>query len=40
MDKEKWTNPEVDDLGDARDLIQNVSVSGSGDSQVSILDGS
>ncbi len=33
-----WEKPEVKDLGKAKDIIQDVSVSGSGDSQFSILD--
>ena len=35
-----WIAPEIEDLGHAKDLIKNVSVFGSGDSQFSILDGS
>lgn len=32
-----WEKPEIEDLGKAEDLIQHVSVSGSGDTQFSIL---
>ena len=39
-EKLDWAAPEIQDLGDAKDLIKNVSVFGSGDSQFSILDGS
>ena len=39
-EKRIWVAPEIEDLGDARELIQNVNVSGVGDSQFSILDGS
>ena len=37
-DKELWEVPVLEDLGDAKDKIQDVSIAGSGDSQFSILD--
>lgn len=37
-EKEVWESPVLEDLGDAKDLIQHVSIMGSGDSQFSILD--
>ena len=37
-EKEEWEAPVLEDLGDAKDLIQDVSVVGSGDSQFSVLD--
>lgn len=37
-DKEAWEAPVVEDLGDAKEKIQDVSIAGSGDSQFSILD--
>lgn len=39
-EKEVWQSPVLEELGDAKGLIQNVSLVGSGDSQFSILDGS
>ena len=39
-EKEVWECPVLEDLGDAKDVIQNVSLLGTGDSQFSILDGS
>mgnify|MGYP001182980383 CR=1 FL=1 len=37
-EKQVWEGPVLEDLGDAKDIIQDVSVVGSGDSQFSILD--
>ena len=37
-EKEAWEAPVLEDLGDAKDLIQDVSIIGSGDSQFSVLD--
>lgn len=37
-DKKDWESPILEDLGDAKDKIEGVSVAGSGDSQFSILD--
>ncbi len=36
-EKEVWEAPVIEDLGDAKDLIQDVSVVGTGDSQFSVL---
>ena len=35
--KEIWESPILEDLGDAKDIIQHVSIVGSGDSQFSVL---
>ncbi len=37
-EKEVWEAPVLEDLGDAKDLIQNISIGGSGDTLFSILD--
>ena len=37
-EKELWEAPVLEDLGDAKEKIQDVSVSGTGDTQFSILD--
>jgi len=34
---EEWTSPEINDLGKAKDLVQNINFSGGGDTQFSIL---
>ena len=36
-EKQVWEAPVLEDLGDAKDIIQDVSVVGSGDSQFSVL---
>ena len=36
--KELWETPVLEDLGDAKEKIQDVSVAGTGDTQFSILD--
>lgn len=36
--KEMWEEPRIEDLGDAKEKIQDQSVVGSGDSQFSVLD--
>ena len=36
-EKEVWEPPVLEDLGDAKDIIQDVSVVGTGDSQFSVL---
>lgn len=36
-EKEIWESPELEDLGDAKDIIQDISVVGSGDTQFSVL---
>ena len=36
-EKEVWEEPVLEDLGDAKDIIQDISVVGSGDSQFSVL---
>ncbi len=33
----EWQKPEVTDLGSAKDIIQNVNVTGGGDTQFSVL---
>ena len=38
IEKELWEAPVLEDLGDAKEKIQDVSVAGSGDTQFSILD--
>ena len=37
-EREEWELPELEELGDAKDIIQDVSVNGTGDSRFSILD--
>lgn len=37
-EKEVWESPVLEDLGDAKDMIEGINVAGSGDSQFSILD--
>ena len=37
-EKELWEVPVLEDLGDAKEKIQDVSGAGSGDTQFSILD--
>ena len=36
-EKEVWDAQVLEDLGDAKDIIQDVSVVGTGDSQFSVL---
>ena len=36
-EKQVWEAPVLEDLGDAKDIIQDVSVVGTGDSQFSVL---
>ena len=36
-EKDVWEVPILEDLGDAKDLIKDISLVGSGDSQFSIL---
>ena len=36
-DKKAWIKPEVEDLGDAKDIIKDVSSVGSLDTQFSVL---
>ena len=36
-DKQVWETPEIDDLGDAETVIQDISQVGSGDTQYSVL---
>ncbi len=33
----KWEKPEVTELGNAKDIVKNVNVTGGGDSQFSVL---
>ena len=35
--KEVWEVPILEDLGDAKEIIQDVSIVGSGDSQFSVI---
>ena len=35
--KETWSQPVIEDLGDAKDKIEGISVAGSGDANYSIL---
>ncbi len=37
-EKEVWESPVLEDLGDAKDAIQDISQVGTGDSQFSVLD--
>ena len=37
-EKELWEAPVLEDLGDAKEKIQDVSVAGTSDTQFSILD--
>tara|TARA_B100000212_G_C27031315_1_gene387449 strand:+ start:215 stop:361 length:147 start_codon:yes stop_codon:yes gene_type:complete len=32
-----WETPEVTELGNAKDLVKNINVTGAGDSQFSVL---
>lgn len=36
-DKQVWEKPQIDDLGNAKDEIQHISETGSGDSTFSVL---
>ena len=33
----KWEKPEVNELGNAKDIVKNVNFTGGGDSQFSVL---
>ena len=37
-EKEIWESPKLEELGDAKENIKNISVVGSGDTEYSILD--
>ena len=37
IEKQVWEPPVLEDLGDAKDIILDISVVGSGDSQFSVL---
>lgn len=32
-----WQSPEISELGNAKDIVKNVNVTGSGDTQFSVL---
>ena len=36
-EKEVWETPVLEDLGEAKNIIQDVSIVGTGDSQFSVL---